>query len=147
MRLLFFAVALLAFNAHAWMEAWAPEFKAPHVEIQKLSDKSVKAFACKAMPDGGEFRAEYSEGGMVDLNNDGIKDFVFIIPWMGNGLNANLNNVHFIVSDGAQGRIETELDAYGAELKDVVSINGKVYFRQSLPNSQWSRETTEGSCI
>ena len=131
MRLLFFAVALLAFNAHAWMEAWAPEFKASHVEMQKLSAKSVKAFACKAMPDGGEFRAEYSEGGMVDLNNDGIKDFVFIIPWMGNGLNANLNNVHFIVSDGAQGRIETVLDAYGADLEDVVTLNGKVYYRMS----------------
>lgn len=62
MRLLFLPIALLAYNAHAWMAAWAPEFKASHVEMQKLSVKSVKAFACKAMPDGGEFRTEYSGG-------------------------------------------------------------------------------------
>ena len=129
-----FVAAVAAFavssSAFAWMERWAPAFDALPATVQKLSPRSIRHFV-NALPDGGEFRAEYSQGGALDLNGDKIEDFVFIVPWMGNGLNASGFWVCFIVSDGKGGRKETVLESYGAELADLVTDGGKVYFRQS----------------
>ena len=56
---------------------------------------------------------------------------MFTIPWMGCGLNASLDEVFFIVSDGKGGRIENVADGYGIEASDLVKVKGKVYFRHS----------------
>jgi len=128
----FAAVAAFAVSssAFAWMDQWAPALDAPPAKVQKLSPRSVRHFVT-ALPDGGEFRAEYSKGGALDLNGDKVEDFVFFVPWMGNGLNASGDWVYFIVSDGKGGRKETVLECYGADLDDLVTAAGKVYFRQS----------------
>ena len=113
------------------MDAWAPAFKSTPAKFRELPAKSVRAFVEDAKYDYGEFRGKYSDGAALDLNGDGIDDFVFIVPWMGNGLNASGSSVHFIVSDGAKGRIETIVECYGAELSDLVKVGEKTYFRQS----------------
>jgi hypothetical protein len=59
------------------------------------------------------------------------KDFVFITPWMGCGLNACGYDAYFIVSDGKGGRVENYIGGYGIETSDIVNINGKIYFRHS----------------
>ena len=97
---------MLSFEANAWMDQWAPEFKAAAANVEALPKVSVSNYVCTATV-GGEFRWEYCEGYAIDLNDDGTKDQVFIIPWMGNGLCASGYDVHFMVSDGAKGRKKT----------------------------------------
>ena len=80
-------VLVPTFDANAWMAQWAPAFKATPAEVQALPGTSVSNYVCTAQEDYG-FSWKYSEGYTLDLNDDGIKDQVFIIPWMGNGLNA-----------------------------------------------------------
>ena len=80
-------------SANAWMDQWAPEFKAEPVEVKKLSSHSVSNFVRTARSECPEAYAPYSKGCSCDLNGDGIDDFMFIIPWMGNGLNASLDEV------------------------------------------------------
>ena len=118
-------------SANAWMEKWAPESKSKPVEVKKLSSHSVSNFVKTARSESPEAYALYSEGCSCDLNGDGIDDFMLIIPWMGCGLNASLEEVFFIVSDGKGGRIENVAEGYGIELSDLVKIKGKVYFRHS----------------
>ena len=118
-------------SANAWMGKWAPEFKSKPVEVKKLSSHSVSNFVKTARSESPEAYALYSEGCSCDLNGDGIDDFMLIIPWMGCGLNASLEEVFFIVSDGKGGRIENVAEGYGIELSDLVKIKGKVYFRHS----------------
>lgn len=118
-------------SANAWMEKWAPEFKSKPVEVKKLSSHSVSNFVKTARSESPEAYALYSKGCSCDLNGDGIDDFMLIIPWMGCGLNASLEEVFFIVSDGKGGRIENVAEGYGIELSDLVKIKGKVYFRHS----------------
>ena len=120
----------LSFGAHAWMDHYAPELKSTHAKLSVLSKKNIKWFVEDVKSDS-EFVSKYSEGVGVDLNDDGYKDFVFIIPWMGNGLSASGYNAHFIVSDGKGGRVENILEGYGIETSDIVNINGKIYFRHS----------------
>ena len=103
---------LLVFDASAWMDPWAPEFKATAANVQELPKTTVSNYVCTAIEDG-EFKSEYSEGYAIDLNEDGTKDQVFIIPWMGNGLNASGYDVHFLVSNGAKGRRKTVMGGYG----------------------------------
>ena len=93
---------MLSYEANAWMDQWAPEFKADAANVNVLSKTTVSNYVCTAIEDG-EFKCEYSEGYAIDLNDDGTKDQVFIIPWMGNGLSASGYDVHFIVSDDAKG--------------------------------------------
>lgn len=142
MRMLFVCFVLFSLTANAWMDAWAPTLKSTPAKFQKLSEKSVKAFFSASDSEYVDIQIGYAEGGMLDLNGDGIKDFVFIIPCMGNGLNASLNTAHFVVSDGTGGRMETMIDGYGAGLDDLVQINGKVYFRFSdcFNPSNWGPE-------
>ena len=121
---------LLAFDASAWMDPWAPEFKATAANVQELPKTTVSNYVCTAIEDG-EFKCEYSEGYAIDLNEDGTKDQVFIIPWMGNGLNASGYDVHFLVSNGAKGRRKTVMGGYGVAKSDFVKVAGKTYFRHS----------------
>ena len=125
-------ILLLAFSsaAHAWMERWAPELKSTTAKASVLLPKSIKWFVEDVKSDS-EFSAKYSEGVGIDLNNDGIKDFVFIIPWMGNGLHVCGYDAHFIVSGGKGGRVQNSIGGYGIETSDIVNINGKIYFRHS----------------
>lgn len=120
----------LSLGAHAWMDSYAPKLKSTPAKLSVLSQKNIKWFVEDVKSDS-EFVSGYSKGVGVDLNNDGFKDFVFIIPWMGNGLNASGYNAHFIVSDGKGGRVENIVDGYGIETSDIVNINGKIYFRHS----------------
>ena len=120
---------VLAFDANAWMDPWAPVFKAAPASVQALSRTSVSNYVCNIL--GDEFRWKYSDGYALDLNDDGTEDQVFIIPWMGNGLNASGYDVHFLVSNGAKGRRKTVMEGYGVEKSDFVKFAGKTYFRHS----------------
>jgi hypothetical protein len=120
----------LSLGAYAWMDSYAPELKATSAKLSVLSKKNIKWFV-EDVKSNSEFVSKYSEGVGVDLNDDGYKDFVFIIPWMGNGLNASGYNAHFIVSDGKGGRVENMIEGYGIETSDIVNINDKIYFRHS----------------
>ena len=120
---------VLTFEASAWMDPWAPVFKAAPASVQALSRTSVSNYVCAAL--GYEFRWKYSEGYALDLNDDGTEDQVFIIPWMGNGLLAAGYDVHFLVSNGAKGRRKTVMEGYGVEKSDFVKVAGKTYFRHS----------------
>ena len=120
----------LTFDASAWMDQWAPEFKASAANVQTLPGSSVSNYVCTVREDF-EFCWKYCEGYALDLNDDGIKDQVFILPWMGNGLNASGYDVHFIVSNGAKGRKKTVMEGYGVDKSDFVKVSGKTYFRHS----------------
>jgi hypothetical protein len=119
-----------AFDAGAWMDKWAPEFKSAPADVRELPRASVSNYVCTALEDY-DFSWEYSQGYALDLNDDGISDQVFIIPWMGNGLNAAGSDVHFLVSNGAKGRRKTVMGGYGVEKADFVKVAGKTYFRHS----------------
>ncbi len=131
MRVVFAALVLLTFNAYAWMEKWAPMFKCAPANYRVLPAESVKSFVEAFKSADAKFRGGVSKGAAVDLNGDGVDDYVFIIPWMGCGLGAAGYNVHFIVSDGAKGRMETIVECYGADWSDFVKVGEKTYFRQS----------------
>lgn len=120
---------LFAPDANAWMDQWAPAFKSKPANVQELSRTSVSNYVCTAEDYG--FRWKYSEGYVLDLNDDGIKDHVFIIPWLGNGLNGLAYDVHFLVSNGAKGLRKTVMEGYGVGKSDFVKVAGKTYFRHS----------------
>lgn len=118
-------------SANAWMEKWAPEFKHDPVGITMLSSRSVSNYIASVKSEDVDVCAAYSKGCSCDLNGDGVDDFMFIIPSMGCGLNASLDEVCFVVSDGQGGRIKTGLLGYGVEPSDFVKAKGKVYYRHS----------------
>ena len=128
----------LTFDANAWMDQWAPVFKSTPADVQVLSGTSVSNYVCTVREDF-EFCLQYCEGYALDLNDDGIKDQVFILPWMGNGLNASGADVHFIVSNGAKGRKKTVMEGYGVEKADLVKVAGKTYFRHSMFFNQFEK--------
>ena len=127
-----------AFSANAWMDQWAPAFKSTAADVQALSATSVSNYVCAVRGDA-EFPSQYCEGYALDLNDDGIKDQVFIIPWMGNGLNSSGYDVHFIVSDGAKGRKKTVMEGFGVSKSDFVKVSGKTYFRHSMFFNQFEK--------
>lgn len=132
MRILFILLLLLTCHAQAWMEQWMPPFNASPVKIRPLPMKSVNYFVGRVQgKDDAELYAQYSKGGALDLNGDGVEDIVFIIPWMGCGLNANGYTVYFIVSDGANWRTENVLEGFGVDWSDFVRVGKKIYFRHS----------------
>ena len=124
------SVLFFAFDADAWMEEWAPEFAATPVEVQELSEPVVSNYVF-SVRDDLTFSWQYCDGYTLDLNGDGIDDQVYIIPWMGNGLNASGNDVHFIVSNGAKGWRKTLIQGYGVNKRDFVKVEEKTYFRHS----------------
>ena len=136
----------LSLGAHAWMDSYAPKLKSTPARLSVLSQKNIKWFVEDVKSDS-EFVSEYSKGVGVDLNNDGFKDFVFIIPWMGNGLNASGYNAHFIVSNGKGGRVENIIEGFGIEISDIVNIDGKIYFRHSAFLRALKRASTTIGCF
>ena len=114
-------VLVFAFDADAWMDPWAPAFKAAPASVQALSRTSVSNYVCAAL--GYEFGWKYSEGYALDLNDDGTEDQVFIVPWMGNGLNASGYDVHFLVSNGVKGRRKSVMEGYGVEPVPMLPIS------------------------
>ena len=124
------ALCALVPAANAWMADWAPEFPCTPAEVRALSGASVSNYVCSVREES-EFFWEYCEGYALDLNDDGIKDQVFILPWMGNGLNAFGYTVHFVVSNGAKGWTKSVLEGYGATKSDLVKVADKTYFRHS----------------
>ena len=131
MKALFVVLLLAAFNAQAWMDQWAPAVDAKPAKVRMLPAKTVSYFVQKVRGEDGEVFATYSEGCALDLNGDGVEDFVIIIPWMGNGLAASAYQVVFVVSNGAGWRTENVMDGYGIEVSDLVTVGGKTYFRHS----------------
>ena len=124
------SVLFFACHAGAWMEEWAPEFTATAVEVQELSEASVSNYVF-SVKDDLNFAWQYCDGYTLDLNGDGVNDQVYIIPWMGNGLNASGYDVHFIVSNGSKGWRKTLMQGYGVDKADFVKVEDKTYFRHS----------------
>lgn len=136
---------LIALNAGAWMDAWAPVFESMSAAIRELPKESVDDFVNTVWDDtgaafgvtAGETIAPYckaydiSKGYGLDLNADGIEDRVFLIPSNACGLGAILCEVHFIVSNGAKGWKHTVMDGFGVNASDLVKVAGKTYFRHS----------------
>lgn len=132
------ALALLlmcfgASSAQAWMKDWAPKFDAPPAKVHDVPKRSIRNYVV-AEREEDDGRYHHCEGGYLDLNGDGIDDFVFIIPWIGSGLAGDGFDAHFIVSDGHGGRAQNVIQGFsdsGLSRADLVSANGKTYFRHS----------------
>ena len=131
MKALFVVLLLAALDAQAWMDRWAPAVDAKPAKVRMLPAKTVGYFVRKARGEDNEGFATYSEGCALDLNGDGIEDFVIVIPWMGCGLGASAYQVIFVVSNGAGWRTETVMNGFGIEVSDLVTVGGKTYFRHS----------------
>lgn len=126
------AVVVLAvgsYDVEAWMDQWAPKFACETAKVRMLSQVSVSNFLEKAGIDIGW--PEYVRGGALDLNGDGFYDFVYIVPWMGCGMNADGYDVRFYVSNGTNSVTESVIEGYGVEMSDLVKVKGKCYFRLS----------------
>lgn len=121
---------LLSSSANAWMEDWAPAFNCTPVAAEKLSETNVSNFVSKVRFEEDSYW-QCCEGYKLDLNGDGIKDFVYILPWRGCGLAGDGYYAHFRVSAGANGWTDTIIDGYNISKEDLVNISGKVYFRNS----------------
>ncbi len=143
---------LFALDAYAWMDEWAPPFKSSPADFRELSHDYVTNFVSTLKDMDGRYyyrddwqnfpdewwrcaedwdRIAYSKGAAIDLNGDGVDDYVFIVPRLGCGLAAYQYWAHFIVSDGAGGQKENVVVCYDAKLSDLVKAGGKAYFRQS----------------
>ena len=144
MKPLFVLMMLLSFNVGAWERDHAPAFKMNAAKMKEISAESVTNFVKYAIvKDWSEyFTKEYldspdnsfftsSTGGVIDLNEDGVDDFVFSIPWNSCGISGAMSYVYFIVSDSKGGWWETRISGYYVEMSDLVTISGKVYFRAS----------------
>ena len=119
-------------EACAWEKPWAPKFVCVPAKVKVLPQAKAAAFYRKHDAGVGNFVSyDYAKGAAVDLNADGVMDYVYVNTYLGNGLNADLNNVVFVVSDGKGGRVESEIDGFDADIDDVVIVKGKVYFRHS----------------
>ena len=121
---------LLSSSANAWMEDWAPAFNCTPVAAEKLSETNVSNFVSKVRFEGDSYW-QYCEGYKLDLNGDGIKDFVYILPWRGCGLAGDGYYAYFRVSAGANGWTDTRISGYNISKEDLVNVSGKVYFRNS----------------
>lgn len=145
MRVLFVVMLLFVLVANAWENEHAPAFKMKPAAVEAMPASGLTNFVRRVIRNGffrevcdeeylnspSNFFYEYSWGCVLDLNGDGIKDFVFRIPWMCMGVSGAMSTVHIIVSDGKGGRIENVIEGYYVETNDFVEIAGKPYFRQS----------------
>ena len=122
---------LVAFNAYAWMEAWAPQFNCTPAEVEELSAVNVRNFVSTVHPEKMDSYSEYCEGYKIDVNGDGIKDYMYVLPWMGCGLNACGYDAHFRVSAGANKWTDTIVEGYNISKDDLVKVGAKTYFRHS----------------
>ena len=130
------AVGLFTLNVNAWIEEWAPVFKGKPVEVEALPEATVSNFVCSVKKGDINWSFddwEYCKGYSIDLNGDGIKDSVFIIPWFGCGaLSGYSYDAHFRVSVVAKGWVDTAIECLGNRISDLVEVNGKIYLRHSL---------------
>ena len=125
---------LLSSSAHAWMDDWAPKFDCTPAEVEELPAANVSNFVCTVHVedlDRDDSYWERCEGYSLDLNDDGIKDSVYFLPWMGCGLAACGYDVHFRVSAGANEWTDTVIAGTGISKDDLVNVAGKTYFRHS----------------
>lgn len=122
---------LFAFDAQAWMDDWAPAFNCTPAAAEKLSETNVSNFVSKVRFEDMDPYWQYCEGYKLDLNGDGIEDFVYTLPWMGCGLAACGYNAHFRVSAGANGWADTVIEGFNISKDDLVNVAGKTYFRHS----------------
>ena len=51
---------MLSFDANAWMDQWAPEFKAAEAIAHALPEITVSNYVCTAI-EGGEFKLKYDD--------------------------------------------------------------------------------------
>lgn len=133
-KILLCAIGFLAFNANAWMKEWAPAFKCTPARVEELPDTNVSNFVSTVHSedlDRADFYWQYCKGYKLDLNGDGIKDFVYILPWMGCGLAAQGYDAHFRVSAGANGWADTVIEGHDISKVDLVNVAGNIYFRHS----------------
>ena len=124
----------IAFSANAWMDEWAPAFKCSPAAVEELPDTNVSNFVSTVHSedlDRADFYWQYCKGYKLDLNGDGIKDFVYILPWMGCGLAAQGYDAHFRVSAGANGWADTVIEGHDISKADLVNVAGNIYFRHS----------------
>ena len=144
MRILFVAALLLAIEANAWVADYAPAIDMSPAEVEALPARSITNFVKEVFEEDirgnfteddattpPDFFFEYTEGWSLDLNGDGIKDFVFSVPWSCLGIWGAGCNMHFIVSDGANGRVENCITSFYFDKSDLAKIRGKTYFCQS----------------
>lgn len=125
---------LLPFTAKAWMEPWAPVFPGVPAKAEVLPSARVNEFVSSVKAGDESWDAEflkYCTGYSLDLNGDGRKDDVYLIPWMGCGLAATGYHVHFRVSAGADGWTDTVVEGRGVSKDDLSYFAGKIYFRHS----------------
>lgn len=68
----------MALDVVAWTDPWAPAFKSESVEMEELSEETLKAFMSLLENELIEYNtySKYCKGTMLDLNNDGIDDYV-----------------------------------------------------------------------
>jgi len=139
---------LSAMTLNAWQQHNAPDFKWTPLKM-RVAEKQEKWNYIRAsgLSDGDvteiektddgktkiveTFVTQYSSVGIADLNDDGVNDAMIIVPWMGNGLNADGHTIAFLVSDGKGGRMLTVTEGHGQDLGDIAVINGKKYFMSS----------------
>ena len=126
----------IAFSANAWMDEWAPAFKCSPAAVEELPDANVSNFVSTVHSD---FCWQYCNGYKLDLNGDGIKDLVYMLPWMGCGLATYGYNAHFRVSAGANEWTDTVIEGYNISESDLVNVAGKTYFRHSYHFPQFEK--------
>lgn len=145
-----FALAGAALSAQAWMEHNAPDFKWTSAKVGLVPKAVKERYIAKTelgMDDKFRFEVkgatgkvevvealwfEYASVCEVDLNDDGVRDAVILVPWCGCGLAASGTTVGFLVSDGKGGRVLTTMEGYGQDIEDIAEIGGKRYFMSSI---------------
>jgi hypothetical protein len=73
----------------------------------------------------------------ADLNQDGKEDYIVSVEVRGNGMNANIICVSFLLSDGDAFRL-TELDSDGFTPGDIMQYEGQICFlRKGYIQDRW----------
>lgn len=129
-KLILLLLTIVSLNAYAWMESWEPKFDYKPANFTKLSEEKVQKLISMYAKDSYGAKI-YAEGAEIDLNNDGIKDYVIIIPWMGCGLAFYGTDTFFIVSSCDGDKSISSIESFGADLSDLIKINDKIYYKHS----------------
>lgn len=129
-KIILLLLTIASLNANAWWEDHQPKMEFTPAKIKEITGDDLIPFL-KLFTSEIEWKGEYSKGVQVDLNNDGVNDYVVIIPWLGCGLNGSGYDGYFIVSVGHGSRNVYYIEGYDMSPSDIVKINGKTYFRHS----------------
>ncbi len=128
---------LLSSSANAWMEDWAPKFDCTPAEVEELPAENVSNYVSTVHFEGdwypGDSYWERCKGYSLDLNGDGIKDYVYCLPYYGCGVASRGYETHCRVSAGADKWVDTYILGMGdgTSKDNLVKVAGKVYFRHS----------------